>query len=122
MSGWEIYWITRLDYFHGACIFGMILLLLGWTGGIIVWAMESEISDTPIKERVLKIYGVCTTVLLFIFIGGTMFIPTTKEFLAIKSISYVTQNEKVLTTGDKLFEAVDKYLNEYLKETNTEGE
>ena len=58
-------------------------------------------------------WGQC---LMAVFFFLNIFVPTTKEYLAIKSISYVTQNEKVLTTGDKFFEAMDKYLDEYLDE------
>ena len=54
-----------------------------------------------------------------------LFLPTTKQFLTIISVSYVTQNEKIVTTADKLVDMLEGYLDKKLggvKEMSKLGE
>lgn len=118
MSEWELYWITRLDDINFVFgLFGVITTLI-FVGMIVVTLLIY--AECVEEGRVVRNITIGIGIFAVSILMTGALIPTTKEYLTIKGMAYVTQSEKVITTGDKLFEAMDGYLDEKLKETKGE--
>lgn len=116
----EIYWLTRLN---GINIFLNVMTVLGIVftvisiGGYIVTKNDDYIDDCW-KEFWIKLFKYCfptTIIITLLFI----FTPTTKEAFMIwgvgETIDYVKSNEKVKELPDKVINALDLYMDNYLK-------
>lgn len=116
MSTWTLYWIIKLDSLIGLSrVIFVSILVVFIVLGIIVAVEYGEDRTTRVLEvtkKVIKRYLAPICVLCILL---STFLPTTKQFLSIISVSYVTQNEKVVTTADKIFDVLDKYLDNKLE-------
>ena len=127
MSEWSIYWILKLDsiiaYTGGVAVFAGILSLfaIAFLIGSIIWIYEAKFGSDERKsmKKILWITiptGVGFPLLLIIFSLTSYLLPTTKEYLVITSVSYATNNERIVTTADKLFDGVEEYIDKKLSE------
>jgi hypothetical protein len=99
ISGWDIYWITRLDsigYLLG--IGGLTLALLGLViAGITLGMASDACSDEeewkPFKRFIKRSLGFAVFGAISMIFNT--FIPTTKEAAAIYLIPRITANEDV---------------------------
>ena len=109
----EMYWLTRLDYFHGmGTIIGVALLIIGtlwiicgvleWGEGGSKWGFFTGI--IPVITSLLILVGAC-------------FIPTTKEMCAIKAIPMIVNNKQVQELPNKVVELASEWIDE-LKPSN----
>jgi len=102
-----LYWITRLDGFNH-----LLVALCLMTGAIAIVSLvalchpESSLTDQSIGKRGISI----TLPLLFTFVLGLVFLPTTKEMFAIKVIPAIANNEKVQGIGDKALTFANEWL------------
>lgn len=118
----NLYWITRLDYFSNFCfafcvIIGFALIPLGSHYlSILKDSYEEELK----KNKPLRNVIICLFTFWIICLSGTIFIPSTKEYLAIygggKIIEYIENNPKVKDVPDKVINVTDLYLQKLEKE------
>lgn len=91
----DIYWITRCDVLADMSINTAVLLLvlafIVWLGGLI-WSIEEESGRIAGKATVVAIVAIVLSIVLCI---GRVFIPTTKEMVAIKAIPVVANSKLV---------------------------
>lgn len=111
----EIYWITRLGNIQGLFIF--LTIISGLLLGIFLVALLINMSECDSTEVQIKAIKRIIPVLI-ISILGIIFTPTTKEALMIwgigGTIDYVQSNEKIQQLPDKVVDALDLWMNEYL--------
>ena len=114
----ELYWFSVLGNLHDLCgvtaaIFFFVFVILGiW---VIMCIGDSEDVSTFVK-KVLK--GSFFVVVFGVF--GCIFIPTQKNLLIIYgvggTIDYLKENKEANKIPDKCIKALDKYLDDALKE------
>jgi hypothetical protein len=112
----ELYWITRCSGIHGTCVFLMIV------SGIIfiICTLGYIVNDDPDYPSEVRAKKNCITFLrhslVFLIIGilGVLFVPTTKEALAIwgvgGTIDYLKSNPTSKQLPDKCIKALDKWV------------
>lgn len=117
MTTSQVYWLTRLDSLNTA-------LTIGFVGGIILLctvaffgSMYADMAtDTAEEERTVKktVWRTVRTLGVIAVLSGvaSIFVPTTKELVAIYGISYLTQNKD----AREIPETALKVLNQQLKE------
>ena len=92
----DVYWITRCDVFAGVTTHIVVLLLIfaviAWMGGLIWSIGEKESVRIVRKATVVAIVSILLSIVLCI---GRIFIPTTKEMVAIKAIPVVANSKLV---------------------------
>ena len=114
----EIYWITRLDNISIAL--SVFLVISGvFTIISIVWYIIEKCSGEDEDEyaycgKILKYAAPSSLILTLLLI----FIPTTKEMLMIYGVGgtldYVQSNEKIQQLPDKVVDAIDLFIEDYL--------
>lgn len=114
----ELYWLNVLGNLHSCgelVVFASVLVLLG----LGIWAITfgSEY-DEPFKKIKRKVK--CS---IYALVFGTticVFIPSTKNLLIIYgvggTIDYIKENKDANKIPDKCIKALDKYLDDALKE------
>lgn len=104
----EIYWITRMDYFHGLSLaVGIVLTVLSvlfLIGAAIAWFEDDDKKSLLIGGAVFMF---CLTLII-----GSCFIPTTKEMCAIKVIPAIANNEEVQEIPNKIVELAGEWIEE----------
>lgn len=135
----EIYWITRLDYFHTLfCIFMIIGLILTFVYSIFYYVCNGQYIyddcrgyDTSAKEykkyTITCLKGLRYSVpIAAIFISLYTFVPTTKEALAIYgvggTIDYLKDNPTAKKLPNKCIIALDKWVDSLSKTKKEEIE
>ena len=113
----EIYWITRLDNINIA-----LTVFLAISGAFTVISIagyfiskdSSEEEGTIFWSKIFK-YAVQTSLILTLLL---VFTPTTKEALMIYGVGgtldYVQSNEKIQQLPDKVVDAIDLFIEDYL--------
>ena len=123
----EIYWLTRLEGLEHLFIGFVFFSIIGIGIGVVIIGMLC--SDCNFNEKEIKIFNKFKKIILnlsFIMLPigslGLVFIPTTKEALAILgiggSIDYIKSNDKIKQLPDKCVNALDKLIDEYINEDN----
>lgn len=108
-----IYWITRLDTLCGLSL--SLLILSGILGlvAIIPYCMAAIEKEEKVCKIIKKIMIVCATI-FFTSAIVNVFLPTTKEALAIYgiggTIDYIKSNDKAKELPDKVIDALDRYV------------
>lgn len=119
----EIYWLQRLGALHtfmwtlfGISVAVLIVLMIIW--GLMVSETYDDESIERCKmwlKRILKL----SMVAIVLALGG-IFIPSTNEMYAIYgiggTIDYLKENETAKQLPDKVINALDKWIDESLKE------
>ena len=114
----ELYWLGVLGNLHdfGVCIVALSILAMLFLAFILVTDTLEGYDKPPICLKLLKLSAVST------LIGFLMcvFIPSTKSLLIIYgvggTIDYVKENKVANKIPDKCIKALDKYLDDALKE------
>lgn len=116
----EIYWITRLD---AICLFFRIVSIIAIIfAALIIISAFICIIDPPNENIIKKLKTASKIVFSVLIFGiiGTIFTPTTKEMLLIYgvggTIDYIKQNETIQQLPDKCIEALDLFIDDYIKE------
>jgi len=114
MSTSELYWILTLD----GILVGMgFLAVFAIVSGVMFVGIATSNIDHGRKPPTSSIVGVVvSSFVFFLCIASFIFIPSTKQMMMLKTVPAITQNKKVQEMPEKLIEAVDKKLDEYLKE------
>ena len=116
----EIYWITRLNginiFLNVMTVFGIVFTVIS-IGGYIVTKNDDYVDDCW-KELWIKLFKYCFPTTIIVSLLFT-FTPTTKEALMIwgvgGTIDYVKSNEKVKELPDKVINALDSWVDNYLE-------
>lgn len=114
----ELYWLGVLGKLHnfGEVIVALSVLAMLFLAFILVTTTLDGYDKPPICLKLLKLRAVST------LIGFLMcvFIPSTKSLLIIYgvggTIDYVKENKVANKIPDKCIKALDKYLDDVLKE------
>lgn len=114
----ELYWLGVLGNLHdfGVCIVTLSVLAMLFLAFTLVTNTLEGYDKPPICLKLLKLSAVST------LIGFLMcvFIPSTKSLLIIYgvggTIDYVKENKVANKIPDKCIKALDKYLDDALKE------
>lgn len=113
----ELYWLGVLGNLHDFCVVLAILaafafLVLGFS-----LLMSDDVYEFPPSIKKVFKYSI------FVFVFGiimAIFIPSTKNLLIIYgvggTIDYVKENKDANKIPDKCIKALDKYLDDALKE------
>ena len=108
-----VYWITRLDYFHGiswaiGILFSVASIII-FISSLFWWYEEHNSSRFNLKTCI-RAWIFC--IVLYIPIIGALFIPTTKEMCAIKVIPIIANNEEVQKLPNKVVGLANEWLEE----------
>lgn len=114
----ELYWLNVLGYLHddGAAI-AVLSLLVSLSLGFWLFMCATDGEETlPIIKKVFK--GSLFAIVLGVVMAT--FIPSTKNLLIIYgvggTIDYLKENKDANKIPDKCVKALDKYLDDALKE------
>lgn len=114
----ELYWLGVLGNLHslGACIAVISFLAMILLSFILVGTTLDGYDKPPICLKILKLNAVSTLIGFLMYV----FIPSTKSLLIIygvgATIDYVKENKDANKIPDKCIKALDKYLDDVLKE------
>ena len=114
----EIYWITRMDNIHSALVIFLCVSMTFTIVSIIGYFVEKcsgeDEDEYVIFGKMLK-YAAPSSLILTLLL---VFIPTTKEVLMIYGVGgtldYVQSNEKIQQLPDKVVDAIDLFIEDYL--------
>ena len=105
----EMYWLTRLDYIQGFLfIFG---LFFSFVITLILVVVAKDCHDAKPYYKNAKKLSLAGVFFILLIIGG-LFIPTTKEYAAIKLIPMVVNDEDVQQLPDKVVDLANDWLDE----------
>lgn len=114
----EIYWLNVLGYLHdvGSAI-AVLSLFVSFSLGLWLFMCATDGEETlPIIKKVFK--GSMFAIVLGVVM--VTFIPSTKKLLIIYgvggTIDYLKENKDANKIPDKCVKALDKYLDDALKE------
>ena len=117
MSGWTIYWITRLDAISTALV--VVVAITGSIGAIaavvsfFIGADEHDDVLYFFRKWPIKLAALAWPVLLLL----CCLIPSTKEAAAIYLIPKIANNEQVQQVPDKAMQLLQGKLDEWISET-----
>lgn len=131
MSGWTIYWITRLDSLQGLAIACAIagggaiaFLAVGWWLFADDAKMYDQFSDE--KQRAASLRAKSRLCLRWLRVVPVFFVlallaavltPSMKEAAAIYLIPKIVNNEQVQQVPDKAMQLLQGKLDEWISET-----
>lgn len=113
----ELYWLGVLGNLHEFCVALAVLAVFAFLAvGFVSLMSDDDYEFLPSIKKVFK-YSI------FVFVFGiimAIFIPSTKNLLIIYglggTIDYVKENKVANKIPDKCIKALDKYLDDALKE------
>lgn len=115
----ELYWLGVLGNLHDlgeVVVFLSIIVLCGL--GIWTITIGSDCYDEPFKK--IKRMFKCSIYAFVFGVTNCVFIPSTKSLLIIYgvggTIDYLKENKNANKIPDKCIKALDKYLDDALKE------
>lgn len=113
----ELYWLGVLGNIHDFCVVLATLAAFAFLVLGILWLNSDDDYDFPPSNK--KVFKYSIFVLVFGIIMAT-FIPSTKNLLIIYgvggTIDYVKENKIANKIPDKCIKALNKYLDDALKE------
>lgn len=106
----QIYWILKLDAIHmtsGFMFFTGLLLMLVCGLGVLMFSDEYSSKTAKSFRNIITWIGVPLVV-----IGGlvNVFIPTTKQMVAIHVVPAIANNERVQNIGNKTLDISEDLL------------
>lgn len=120
----SFYWITRLDALNNLFIcfivFGIIAGIVATVLGFCFNGMACDEDEYKAGKALLKV-AVVSLVVFVIGLLGDLFIPTTKEYCAIKLVEYLESNEKARELPDKIIDKAYEYFDNELKADTKEN-
>lgn len=115
ITSWDIYWITRLD---SICLFigflDVALLIF-----LIFFPMIADLSLNFEPIRIVKYEGFFAFIFLLLCLCG-VFIPSTKEVVAIYLIPKIANNEQMQKIPDNAAKLLNAKMEEWINETLVE--
>lgn len=114
----ELYWLGVLGSLHEICgAIAVVSLLVCAALGLWFFMCSTDVEEpSPIIKKVFK--GTLFAIVLGVVM--TIFIPSTKNLLIIYgvggTIDYLKENKDANKIPDKCIKALDKYLDDALKE------
>lgn len=118
ITGWEIYLLMRLDGIRNVCVsIGIFAFVFAFLFIFISFMMQ-EPDDTPsTKERLVasRKFGWLLSIIGCVFTVVGMFVPSTKEAIAIYVIPKVMNSEFVNNKLPKETEELYTLLKQYIK-------
>lgn len=114
ITGSEIYWITRLSELKAFVgILSGVSLFCGLFGLVILIMVYREChnEDEQYWKKWIKVV-IAGTILAICTLFGSLFIPTTKEYCAIKVIPMVVNNDRVQEIPSKVMDLADAWIEE----------
>lgn len=117
MSGWFIYWLTRLDVIEN---FGVALLMLSITAlgltGIVLFIkyVEGGISNS---KKVFKLIKKFVLPPLILGVAISMFVPSTEEAAAIYLIPKIVNNEEVSNIPSEALKVLNNKFDAWIEES-----
>lgn len=113
----ELYWLGVLGNLHAFCVVLAILAAFAFLALGFSLLMSDDVYEFP--PSIKKVFKYSIFVFVFGIIMAT-FIPSTKNLLIIYgvggTIDYVKENKDANKIPDKCIKALDKYLDDALKE------
>ena len=112
----ELYWITRFSSIHTVFIITLIISSVLCAISVIGYLVNNdEEYKADVRNRKTFCYILKRTFIAFIIaILGTVFIPTSKEAIAIwgvgSTIDYIKQNPTAKQLPDKCIKALDAWV------------
>jgi len=112
ITGWEIYWITRLD---AICMF----LVIGGTCAVICSPLVSmALDDFFDVEREKRMRIAATTFFAGIaFLAASVLIPTTNQAVAIYMVPKIANNEQMQKLPDNAMKFLNTKFEAWIDET-----
>ena len=113
ITGSEIYWITRLDGLKDIMeVVGITGLLLAATASVI-YILCSLTDDAEWEDMKRAVKGMALAFCCFALVAiSSVFVPTTKEYCAIKYVPQILNNEDVREIPQKAVGLVNEWLDE----------
>ena len=105
-----IYWISRLDYIQPLFIMIGMLGALAFSIPMVFEYCSFEIINTK------RLIGVIAMALIFV---ASLFIPSTKEMIAIIVIPKLANNEKIVEIGSELHNTAINWLKDQYSNSHT---
>ena len=118
-----MYWITRLDKLDGL-LYGMLIVFTVVSVVLTVTCFISSMTrhNDPNDERVFQLVRWVAPVALLLFLlsaAGWLFVPTTKEYAAIKMIPALVNNPKVQDEAKEVYALAKEWLKDQVKDEVT---
>jgi hypothetical protein len=113
MTGWEVYWFTRLDQIQVVFIVITIVLAICLPTAGIIGSIEGNWES--IKKWIL---GGCWVLAVSIVCG--IFIPNTKQAAVIYLLPKIANNEQVQKVPENFVKLLNTKMEEWMKDTMKE--
>ena len=116
ITGWDIYWITRLDYLHNTMetMFTLsIIIAVLCTFVLLIWSVCDE--DPKIIKKYVR-YPVMVMVFAAVVSFLYCFFPSTKEAIAIYAVPKIVANEDVQQIPENAARFINTKLQEWVGE------
>jgi len=128
MTGWEVYWLTRLDAIHhisgAVALFGLVL---GGIAGIFFCIFIAVRKFNPKDEDAAMFYEATRRIALALLIPGMVaiaintFVPTLRESAAIYLIPPIVNNEDVQEIPADAAKLLHNKLEGWMDDTAPQG-
>lgn len=113
----ELYWLNVLGELNSCGQFVVFLSIIALIG-LGIWIITHD-SDDELFKKIIRMFK-CSIYALVFGITICVFIPSTKSLLIIygvgSTIDYLKENKVANKIPDKCIKALDKYLDDALKE------
>jgi len=117
MSGWMIYWLTRLDGIKtGIEGWGIVLGFIAAGFGIASFVLYLEPNSNKPLSMKLRRWAVTIFCLVMIIITAYPLVPTTQEACVIYLLPKIANNENVQNIGDKGLLLLESKVSEWMAE------
>lgn len=116
MTPTELYWLTRCDNIIAVCT--IILAIAIIAAVVTTFILTAGMLDTDKQEIACRKARIISIIAIIICMLACMFMPTTKECIAIKVIPQIatTENcEKLKTINSQLLDSAIKWLESQAK-------
>lgn len=111
----EIYWILRLDTFHELFVGTLFVSVFSFVIALTVGAMNSDFDNVKFGKKTIRILKMSAVIAIVSFLE-VGFLPTTKQYIAMKMIPAVVNNEQIQSIGSNGLELIDAKIEEMLKD------
>jgi len=124
MTGWEVYWLTRLNMLHSTF---QLIASMGITLGVITlvaWVLfreHEEFGETDFATIICRKLTLWLLLPGVVALMGFLFVPTLKDAAAIYLIPPIVNNEDVQEIPADAAKLLHNKLNEWIDDTAPQG-
>lgn len=119
----DIYWAFRLSTISEVssmiATISAAILVLGVIFSISLWIEEQDSNGLKLR-RIVKKTLIAVAISLFLSTTAYVFVPTTKQYIAMKVVPAIVNNQKIQSISDKSLQVVEKILDIKLNELEKE--